>query len=125
MEQNLNLKPRASARADVVERELPPRRDQAKAEVTQDEGLFAIGLRHVRRGVVLIVGGIILLAGVIMLVTPGPGLVAIPLGLGILSIEFPWARSLLRRFREKYMHARDAFRGKRSGRAPKDVERDQ
>lgn len=108
--ENLNVKRRESAAADVLGHESQSRPDQPK-----DTGLFATGLRQVRRVVVLFVGGIILLVGVIMLVTPGPGLVAIPLGLGILSIEFSWARSLLHRFREKYMHARGAFRGRRPG----------
>ena len=43
---------------------------------------------------------IVALIGVIMLVTPGPALVVIPVGLAILSIEFAWARSWLRRLRE-------------------------
>jgi tellurite resistance protein TerC len=35
-----------------------------------------------------------------MLVTPGPAIVVIPVGLAILSIEFTWARHWLRRLRE-------------------------
>lgn len=54
-----------------------------------------------RRIVVAIVGSTVLLLGVVMLVTPGPGLLIIPLGLAILSIEFAWARYWLRRVREK------------------------
>ncbi len=54
-----------------------------------------------RRIVVAIVGSTVLLLGLVMLVTPGPGLLIIPLGLAILSIEFAWARSWLRRVREK------------------------
>ena len=53
-----------------------------------------------RRIVIAVVGATILLIGVVMLVTPGPGLVFIPLGLAILSIEFAWARYWLRRVRE-------------------------
>jgi uncharacterized protein (TIGR02611 family) len=41
-----------------------------------------------------------MLCGIIMLVTPGPGLVVIPIGLAILGLEFAWARRLLRRVRE-------------------------
>ena len=40
------------------------------------------------------------LVGVVMLVTPGPGLVVIPVGLAILSVEFAWARLWLRKVRE-------------------------
>ena len=53
-----------------------------------------------RRIVVGVVGATVLLIGVIMLVTPGPALVVIPVGLAILSIEFTFARSWLRRLRE-------------------------
>lgn len=53
-----------------------------------------------RRIVVGIVGTTVLLLGLIMMVTPGPGLVVIPIGLAILSIEFAWARFWLRRVRK-------------------------
>jgi len=54
-----------------------------------------------RRIVIAVVGSTVLLLGVFMLVTPGPGLVVIPLGLAILSIEFAWARYWLHKLREK------------------------
>ena len=42
------------------------------------------------------IGGVIVtLAGVIMLVTPGPAFVLIPIGLAMLSMEFVWAERLL------------------------------
>ena len=44
------------------------------------------------KAVVTLVGLAVIGAGVIMLVIPGPGLVAIAIGLGILAIEWPWAR---------------------------------
>ena len=53
-----------------------------------------------RRTVIGVVGATVLLIGVVMLVTPGPALVVIPVGLAILSIEFTWARHWLRRLRE-------------------------
>lgn len=53
-----------------------------------------------RRIVVAVVGATVLVIGVVMLVTPGPALVVIPIGLAILSIEFAWARAWLRRLRE-------------------------
>lgn len=53
-----------------------------------------------RRIVVAVVGITVLLIGVIMIVTPGPALVLIPVGLAILSIEFAWARIWLRKLRE-------------------------
>ncbi|MFI0485682.1 PGPGW domain-containing protein [Actinomadura sp. 9N215] len=45
--------------------------------------------RHARRGVILVVGGVVLLAGVALLVLPGPGLLLVLAGLLILAREFP------------------------------------
>ena len=55
---------------------------------------------HVRKGtfyrVVFAVAGVIVtLAGLAMLVTPGPAFVLIPIGLAMLSLEFVWAERLL------------------------------
>jgi tellurite resistance protein TerC len=56
--------------------------------------------RTARRVAVLAVGSTVILLGIVMLVTPGPGLVVIPIGLAILGAEFAWARHWLRRVRE-------------------------
>ena len=61
---------------------------------------FHVTYKAARRIVVGIVGATVLVIGVVMLVTPGPALVVIPVGLAILSIEFTWARAWLRRLRE-------------------------
>jgi tellurite resistance protein TerC len=53
-----------------------------------------------RRVVIGVLGATVLLIGVVMLVTPGPALIVIPVGLAILSIEFTWARAWLKRLRE-------------------------
>jgi uncharacterized protein (TIGR02611 family) len=55
---------------------------------------------HVRKGtfyrVVFAVAGVIVtLAGLAMLVTPGPALVIIPIGLAMLALEFAWAERAL------------------------------
>lgn len=42
-------------------------------------------------------GFVVLLAGVVMLVTPGPGIPVIILGLGMLALEFAWAERWLER----------------------------
>lgn len=42
------------------------------------------------------VGTVVFLAGVVFLVTPGPGVAALLLGLLILSTEFRWAHRLLK-----------------------------
>lgn len=45
----------------------------------------------VRWVLVVIIGIIFVLAGIVMLILPGPGWLFIFLGFGILSIEFTWA----------------------------------
>jgi len=52
-----------------------------------------------RRIAIAVVGATVVLLGIVMIVTPGPGLVVIPVGLAILSLEFAWARAWLRRLR--------------------------
>jgi uncharacterized protein (TIGR02611 family) len=42
-----------------------------------------------------VAGAIVLLAGLVMLVTPGPAFVLIPVGLAMLSMEFAWAAAAL------------------------------
>ena len=49
----------------------------------------------------MVVGITIFLGGVVMLVTPGPAFVLIPIGLAILSLEFAWAERLLERSLEE------------------------
>src|SRR5688572_30702061 len=43
----------------------------------------------------VVVGFTVLLAGLAMMVLPGPALAVIPIGLAILSLEFAWAARLL------------------------------
>jgi tellurite resistance protein TerC len=62
------------------------------------ERIAVMTYRQARRIVVLLVGSTILLVGVIMIVTPGPAVVVIPLGLAVLGAEFAWARRWLKRF---------------------------
>ncbi len=54
-----------------------------------------------RRIVIAMIGTTVVLIGVAMLVLPGPAVIVIPLGLGILSIEFAWARHWLRAIKRK------------------------
>jgi uncharacterized protein (TIGR02611 family) len=52
-----------------------------------------------------ILGAVLVAAGIVMLVTPGPGLLTIAAGLALLARTFPWARHLLDRGR-RIIHAR-------------------
>lgn len=49
-------------------------------------------------------GLLVLLAGIAMLVLPGPAILVIPLGLSILALEFAWAERLLERGVESGMN---------------------
>lgn len=56
--------------------------------------------RTLRRVVVGVIGGTIVLIGIALIVLPGPAIIVIPLGLLVLGSEFAWARRLLRRGKE-------------------------
>ncbi len=64
-----------------------------------------------RRVVIAVIGVTVMLLGVILIFTPGPAVVVIPLGLAILATEFVWARRLLNRVRDDARGAFAAFRG--------------
>lgn len=49
----------------------------------------------VARMAVIVVGAVVTLGGLAMLVLPGPGIVIVFVGLGILAQELPWAERLL------------------------------
>lgn len=63
--------------------------------------------RQVRRLVILVIGSTVVLFGMIMFVTPGPGIAGVLLGLVILSTEFVWAKRLLNQMKK---HIRGAAR---------------
>ena len=54
-------------------------------------------LRKIKRVIVAIVGGIVVLIGIVMVILPGPAIIVIPAGLAILATEFLWARKAIRR----------------------------
>jgi uncharacterized protein (TIGR02611 family) len=58
--------------------------------------------------VVTLVGSAVLTAGLIMMVTPGPGLLGIVAGLAILATEWDWADRWLTAARRKRQEARAA-----------------
>ncbi len=57
-------------------------------------------IKYARRIVIAIIGSTVLLIGIVLLVTPGPAFVVIPVGLAILATEFAWARHWLRVIRD-------------------------
>jgi len=58
-------------------------------------------VEQVRRIFRVVAGFTLLGAGVVMLVTPGPGWLVILLGLGLLAAEFVWARRLMDRIKRE------------------------
>jgi uncharacterized protein (TIGR02611 family) len=68
---------------------------------------MAYDLKQVRRVVVFVAGIVVLLLGIAMLVAPGPGILTVALGLGILAMEFVWARRLLKRLRRLLKRLRE------------------
>jgi uncharacterized protein (TIGR02611 family) len=64
----------------------------------------------VRRLLVLLVGGTVVLVGIALLVLPGPGILTIIVGLAILATEFAWAEMLLARARKHAEQAADRVR---------------
>lgn len=60
-----------------------------------------ITYKWARRVVIAVVGFTVLLVGLAMTVLPGPAFIVIPLGLGILGLEFAWARHWLHKVKEQ------------------------
>jgi tellurite resistance protein TerC len=58
-----------------------------------------ITYRWARRIVVAMIGGTIVALGVAMIILPGPAILVIPIGLGVLGLEFAFARHWLRKLR--------------------------
>jgi uncharacterized protein (TIGR02611 family) len=54
-----------------------------------------------------IAGMLVLIGGLVMLVTPGPAFVLIPIGLAMLSLEFVWAERLLEKSLEQAQIAQE------------------
>jgi len=58
--------------------------------------------RQAKRLIVGTIGVSVVLIGVAMIVLPGPAILVIPAGLGILATEFIWARKLLKAAKSKF-----------------------
>lgn len=59
------------------------------------------------KSIVTAVGIVVLIAGLIMMVTPGPGLLGIVVGLAILATEWDWAQRLLETARRALERSRE------------------
>jgi Putative transmembrane protein (PGPGW) len=63
--------------------------------------------RNGKRLAITIVGIVVVLAGIALLVLPGPGWLLIFVGLSILATEYVWAQRLLKTAKEKANQAKD------------------
>ena len=77
-----------------------------------------ITYKWARRIVVAVFGGSVLLIGIAMVVLPGPAIIVVPLGLGILGLEFAWARIWLRKLRATAVSVVNRVRGRRKADPP-------
>jgi uncharacterized protein (TIGR02611 family) len=72
--------------------------------------------RLAKRIAIAVAGGALLVGGAIMLVTPGPGLIVIFAGLGVLATEFAWAASARDRVKDRAETERERLSQKRDQR---------
>jgi uncharacterized protein (TIGR02611 family) len=79
-------------------RALTPGREQGK--VLKSMGPWVRMIRPVKRVVAAVIGGAVTLAGIALIVLPGPAFIVIPIGLAILATEFDWAKDLLKKARK-------------------------
>lgn len=71
-------------------------------------------LKKVKKLIVALIGFTILIIGFVVIFTPGPAVIIIPVGLAVLATEFVWAEKLLRRFKEKMNNFRNGLKKDRA-----------
>ena len=102
-------------RNPVAEGSEQPSADAAAAGM-DPIALALFAWRQARRIAVLLIGSSVLLLGVVMLVTPGPAMVVIPLGLAILGTEFVWARRIIKRLKKQALSVVNTLSGHKTDR---------
>ena len=80
--------------------------------------------RHRERGIVFrvafaVAGFLVVLGGILLLVLPGPGVLVIALGLGMLALEFAWAERALERALLRLDHEVERVKRRRARRRAK------
>jgi uncharacterized protein (TIGR02611 family) len=66
----------------------------------------------VRRVLIAIIGGTIVVIGIALIVLPGPAFLVVPLGLAVLATEFVWARRWLVRARVAFRKMKRKIQGR-------------
>jgi uncharacterized protein (TIGR02611 family) len=74
---------------------------KAKKDIKSLKIIEKMNIKQIKRLFVGIIGLTVLAIGLIMIVTPGPAFIVIPIGFVILATEFIWARRLLKKLKEK------------------------
>ena len=64
-------------------------------------------LQQAKRLIVIVAGSTVLLIGIAMIVLPGPAVIVIPVGLGVLATEFVWARKLLTKIKSTFQKGKE------------------
>jgi uncharacterized protein (TIGR02611 family) len=64
---------------------------------------------QVRRFFLILAGFTLLVLGIIMIFTPGPGTPVILMGLGLLAAEFVWARRIMERIKRETTRLKEAL----------------
>ena len=81
---------------------------------------FGVVLRFIvqsgKRIAVTFIGFVLLLVGIVMIVTPGPGILLIIAGLAVLATEYVWAERLLNLAKQKAAQAKDTITRKNRSR---------
>ncbi|HVP74156.1 MAG TPA: PGPGW domain-containing protein [Phycisphaerales bacterium] len=78
--------------------------------------------RPVRRVIVGVIGGTLLLLAVAGMILPiMPGVIFLPLGLAILAVEFAWAARWLKKVRQTAQSVRNRMRGATATQKPEEA----
>jgi uncharacterized protein (TIGR02611 family) len=68
--------------------------------------MFKAAAAPLRKLIIALIGGTVLLIGIALIVLPGPAFIVIPIGLAILATEFAWAQRVVARARAMVAKAR-------------------
>ena len=102
MDSDISTRPAARAATPKHEPEPPKivKKLQERRETQHEHG-------RIYRAAFVVAGVVIVLAGLAMLLLPGPAFLVIPIGLAILSLEFTWAGRLLDKALVQADHAKE------------------
>src|SRR5579872_5420137 len=102
----LSMRSESVATLDIEPRSsVPPLRSAHRT--SEASHMIVRTVEQVRRAFRIVAGFTLLLVGVVMIVTPGPGWLVIFLGLSLLAAEFIWARRLMDRMKREGERVRD------------------